>query len=417
MLTKNAFCFKVKAIYVAKGRSLAAATAYESRTAISDESTGKEYKYRAKEDLVFADIILPAGSPAWMSEHQSLVNGMLAAEKRKDAMTGMGFILSIPREIPKSEWQKFAAGFVREEMTSQGFAAMVAGHNPKASDNGEQPHFHVICSMRAVDPSSPTGFAAAKSTYMHRTNKILEGRKRFAEYTNRVLAEKGSVVRVSHLSLKKQKALEIERSQDMTLSAHEREIARARSILLNRPPEKACGYKIKENLNRERGRKPRPVDRQTLDNRKAVKEFERAINRAAFLGQGKPAPIAGVPPEEKSILDSEYNMSGLIRTFTKGVKSGARIAEGVETIMSEVVGSTPAPEAKKRPLPKLRSFRGIPGLRGLEEEEGRKRRKRMTSSEKTAQKYAIQTRKENAAKSETRQSDKTSARNPTKGQT
>jgi hypothetical protein len=193
-----------------EGRSAVAAAAYRSASLLHDERTGQDFDYR-KKHAVAAFIVAPAGAPAWASDRQEVWNRAERAERRRDAKVAREWEISIPRDIPRDQWESFARAVVAPYVAA-GAIADVAIHCPRAADGEAQPHIHVMLTLRETDPTTESGFAVTRNSElesMHavgsrkagdRGDAIKVERERIAEIMNRYLAEAGSPRRVSHLS-------------------------------------------------------------------------------------------------------------------------------------------------------------------------------------------------------------------------
>lgn len=194
-----------------EGRSAVAAAAYRSASKLHDERTGQGFDYRQKHK-VSAFIVAPENAPAWAYNRQELWNRSEAADKRRDAQIAREWEISIPRDIPKDQWESFARE-VAAPFVATGAIVDIAIHCPRAADGDIQPHIHMMVTPRAIDESTPSGFSKKKNAAlesMHasggrygggeRGDKLKEQRERIAEIMNRYLAEADSERRVSHLS-------------------------------------------------------------------------------------------------------------------------------------------------------------------------------------------------------------------------
>ncbi|WP_165816044.1 MobA/MobL family protein [Kumtagia ephedrae] len=194
-----------------EGRSAVAAAAYRSASLLHDERTGQDFDYRAKHKVA-AFIIAPENSPAWAHDRQELWNRSEAADRRKDAQIAREWEISIPRDIPRDQWESFARE-VAAPFVAAGAIVDVAIHCPRAADGGEQPHIHMMVTLRAIDESTPSGFSKKKNAAlesMHasggrygggeRGGRLKEQRERIAAVMNRYLEAAGSERRASHLS-------------------------------------------------------------------------------------------------------------------------------------------------------------------------------------------------------------------------
>lgn len=217
-------------------RSAVAAAAYRSGERLYDDSQGKWFVFD-KPDVVHTEIMAPGvGAPAWIFNRQILWNVVERCEKRHDAQLAREIELTLPRELSDAERIDLVRGFVREQFVSRGMVADIAIHMPDAADGLEQPHAHVMLTLRPLDASTPTGFSATKERDWNESEKIArlvaEARKRFndsgspedkealeaaeaqrnvniwrrewASYANRALADAGSAARIDHRTLEAQ---------------------------------------------------------------------------------------------------------------------------------------------------------------------------------------------------------------------
>lgn len=217
-------------------RSAVAAAAYRSGQRLYDDSQGKWFSFD-KPDVVHTEILAPnADAPAWIFDRQILWNMVEKSEKRADAQLCREIELTLPRELTPDQRIGLVREFVSERFVSKGMVADFAVHNPDAADGREQPHAHVLLTLRRLDPTTPTGFSATKERDWNETEEIArlvaEARKRFndtelpgdkealdaaealrnvnvwrrewAEHANRALAEAGSEARIDHRTLEAQ---------------------------------------------------------------------------------------------------------------------------------------------------------------------------------------------------------------------
>lgn len=164
-------------------RSAIAAAAYRSGDRLYDDSQGKWFVFE-KPDVVHTEILTPSmDAPAWLSDRQTLWNVVERCEKRHDAQVAREIELTLPRELSDEQRIDLVREFVREQFVSQGMVADIAIHRPDAADGQEQPHAHVMLTLRRLDSTTLTGFAATKERDWNESEKIArlvaEARKRF----------------------------------------------------------------------------------------------------------------------------------------------------------------------------------------------------------------------------------------------
>jgi ATP-dependent exoDNAse (exonuclease V) alpha subunit len=217
-------------------RSAVAAAAYRSGQRLYDDSQGKWFSFD-KPDVVHSEILAPGtDAPAWVFDRQILWNVVEKAEKRADAQLCREIEITLPRQLTPDQRIDLVRKYVAEQFVSKGMLADFSVHVPDAADGKEQPHAHVLLTLRRLDPTTPTGFAATKERDWNEPENIArlvaEARKRFnntelpedkealdaaealrnvnvwrrewAAYANRALADAGSTARIDHRTLEAQ---------------------------------------------------------------------------------------------------------------------------------------------------------------------------------------------------------------------
>jgi hypothetical protein len=144
-------------------RSAVAAAAYRSGEKLYDSSQGKWFWFD-KPDVIHKEILAPESpsTASWVFDRQTLWNMVERAETRVDAQLAREVEITLPRELTKEQQIELVRSFVMDEFVSKGMVADIGIHRPDASDGNEQPHAHVLLTMRRLDPSSETGFSAKK---------------------------------------------------------------------------------------------------------------------------------------------------------------------------------------------------------------------------------------------------------------
>ncbi|BDA84551.1 hypothetical protein Sa4125_20930 [Aureimonas sp. SA4125] len=153
---------RASVIQRSRGKSSVAAAAYRAAARLTDARTGQVWDYSRKKSVTDSYVMAPAGSAAWVYDREALWSRVELAERRKDAQTARELQIAIPRDLPRSAWGAFIAD-VGAPYLAAGAVLDVALHEPRAADRGEQPHVHILITVRALDPSSPTGFAPTRN--------------------------------------------------------------------------------------------------------------------------------------------------------------------------------------------------------------------------------------------------------------
>jgi ATP-dependent exoDNAse (exonuclease V) alpha subunit len=146
------FSWSMQIIKRSVGRSSVAAAAYRAGERLHDERRGVTYDYCKRSGVERCEILLPKDAPAWCAglTREALWNRVEAHEKRKDAQTARELRIMIPREVPAQARVELIRNYVQTSFVAKGMIADVAWHNKIASDGREQPHAHVMLTMRPL---------------------------------------------------------------------------------------------------------------------------------------------------------------------------------------------------------------------------------------------------------------------------
>ena len=211
-----------------KGHSVIAKAAYNARNKLQDEYYGKTHDYSKKEDLVFSKIFLPEHIPKEFSNREYLWNSVEKIEKSKNSQLARNLLFTLPRELNEQDRIKLISEFIEENFTSKGMIADCNIHNPMASDHEEQPHAHILLTLREIDEKGnwkpkcrkeyildENGEKVKLKNGNYKTRKIdtvdwneqdkaEEWRKAWADITNKYLEENSIHDKVDHRSYQRQ---------------------------------------------------------------------------------------------------------------------------------------------------------------------------------------------------------------------
>lgn len=136
--------------------SAVAAAAYVARTKTWDRRYTKAQDYSRKTDLVWSGILADANAPSWVYDRQKLWTAVEEREdlspKRLTAQLFRGTVIALPRELTPEQRVKLVTAYIQDHYAAHGMIADINIHNPKAKDGGEQPHAHVMLTMREIGP-------------------------------------------------------------------------------------------------------------------------------------------------------------------------------------------------------------------------------------------------------------------------
>jgi Ti-type conjugative transfer relaxase TraA len=262
------------------GRSAIASAASGGGERLHDDKLDRDHDYTEKAGVVYREIMLPEGAPPSWADRGTLWNEVEAAEKRKDAQLARDIEISLPRELGKAEAIRLAQDFVRGQFVDRGMVADLNVHWTQARDGGEQPHAHVMLTMREVVPGrdghEEEGAFGKKVVAWNDRALLGEWRERWAELANARLLELGHDIRIDHRSYVDQ-GIDLEpqhkigpagvrredRKQDAERVAEHRDIARRNGDKLRDEPEIALRALTQQHSTFTRQELARFVDRHT----------------------------------------------------------------------------------------------------------------------------------------------------------
>ncbi|HEY0329891.1 MAG TPA: MobQ family relaxase [Rhodopseudomonas sp.] len=178
----------VKNISRRDGRSAVAAAAYRAGETLPNDAEEKDSAFGGKRDVVFTEIRLPPGAPAWMSDRAKLWNAVEAAEKRKDARLAKEIEFALPVELPRRAWEEVARSMADVYVT-RGHVVDIAIHDDGTLRN---PHVHLMLTTRAVGAD---GFKL-KMREADGLAFVTEARQAWAVIANDALGKAGAGVEI-----------------------------------------------------------------------------------------------------------------------------------------------------------------------------------------------------------------------------
>lgn len=226
---------RAKVIQRSGGQSAVKSASYRHGERLYDDRLGRAFHYK-KPDVVHSAILAPEGAPDWVFVRYELWNRAEGAETRSNAQVAREIEISLPRELSPEQRVDLVHRFIQDHFVSRGMVADIAIHVPIGADGAEQPHAHVMLSMRRLDDATPTGFAKTKARdwnedpvvdealreakdafrqnetpelaerieQLDRQRNINQWRAAWAEYANQALADAGSQATIDHRTLEAQ---------------------------------------------------------------------------------------------------------------------------------------------------------------------------------------------------------------------
>ena len=164
------------------GQSAVAAAAYRAGEKLHSEYYGEDSDYTRKGGVICSEILLPSHAPPEYADRETLWNAVEKAERSKKAQLAYSFDIALQNEFSMQENIDLARQFLLDNFVSRGMVADFAVHSPDKEDGGiSNPHFHVMCPIRPIEPDGRWG-------NKQRREYVLD------EHGERVLDEAGNYV-------------------------------------------------------------------------------------------------------------------------------------------------------------------------------------------------------------------------------
>lgn len=206
------YSFNASLISRGKGQSIVAADAYICGEKLRDKYEGKIHDRSYRNDVVYKELLLPAGAPNDFRNRQTFMDALNTAERRHDAQMARNLKLALPNELSLDTQIRIAREFLEEHFVSHGYCVDMAIHAgkidstrkpsslPSLGSLQDNPHLHALIPLRKVDEQ---GFQRTKlaSRMRDRLKQLNEWRKCWADLLNREFERQYLDIRVSQESL------------------------------------------------------------------------------------------------------------------------------------------------------------------------------------------------------------------------
>ena len=208
--------FHVGQIKRSAGRSAVECAAYRAGEKLYSEYYGQISDYTRKGGVIHSEILLPPHAPSEYADRQTLWNAVEEVERNKNAQLAYSFDIALQNEFSTDENITIARQFLLENFVSRGMIADFAVHQPDKDGGIANPHFHVLCPIRPLNPDGTWGakqrrvyredgkFDAVPTTDWGRPETLEEWREAWAALCNAKFEENGLTCRINHRSYERQ---------------------------------------------------------------------------------------------------------------------------------------------------------------------------------------------------------------------
>jgi len=160
------------------GQSVVTSAAYRAGEKLYSEYYGEVSDYTHKGGVVCTDILLPPQAPNQYQDRATLWNAVEKAEHGKKAQLAYSFDIALQNEFSLRKTSLLQGNLFRSSLWA-GMIADFAIHQPDKEDGGiPNPHFHVLCPIRPIEPDGKWGCKQRR-------------RYRLDEDGNRIMGEDG----------------------------------------------------------------------------------------------------------------------------------------------------------------------------------------------------------------------------------
>jgi hypothetical protein len=209
------YFLEMKTFSRSQGSSAPSLAAYRSGERIRDELRRHTYDHTHRQDVMYKEILLPAGfagtDMSWATDRSNLWNAAEIAEKRKNSRVAREYLIAVPGELTHPQRVNVVRGFAQDLAERYGFAVDVALHAPR-NFQGSDPrnfHAHLLATTREV---SREGLGRKTTFDLSDENRrelglgpgvreLFYARQRWAEVANMALESAHVDARIDHRSL------------------------------------------------------------------------------------------------------------------------------------------------------------------------------------------------------------------------
>lgn len=129
-------------------QSAVAAAAYQSGEKLFCDYDQEIKDPTRKDRVIYKEIMLPDNAPREYADRATLWNAVEAEEKNWNSQLARRMKITLPRELSDEDNLRLARQYVQEQFISKGMIADLCVHDREENDN---PHFHVLLTMRPMD--------------------------------------------------------------------------------------------------------------------------------------------------------------------------------------------------------------------------------------------------------------------------
>ena len=208
--------FHVGQVKRSAGQSAIESAAYRAGEKLYSEYYGQVSDYTRKGGVMHTEILLPPHATREYANRQTLWNAVEDAERNKNAQLAYSFDIALQNEFSTEENIALARQLLLDNFVTRGMIEDFAVHQPDKKDGIHNPHFHVLCPIRPLNPDGTWGakqrrvyredgkFDAVPTTDWGKPETLEAWREAWSALCNAKFEENGLPCRIDHRSYERQ---------------------------------------------------------------------------------------------------------------------------------------------------------------------------------------------------------------------
>ena len=141
--------FSVSIVKRSQQKSAVAGAAYQSGTNLFCDYQQTWKRYKRKEGVLHAEVLLPVNAPAAYKDRSILWNAVEKAEIAWNAQLARRIIMALPVEVPEEQYPEMVRAYCQKYFVDKGMCCDFAIH-----DDGKEPrnpHVHILLTLRSIN--------------------------------------------------------------------------------------------------------------------------------------------------------------------------------------------------------------------------------------------------------------------------
>ena len=134
-----------------------AAAAYRAGESLFSDYYCEQADYTKKKGVVYKEILLPSHVSRQYADRETLWNTVEKTEEHPKAQLAYSYDIALQNELTLEENIDLAKRFLQEQFVSRGMICDFAVHMPDPKGGIPNPHFHVLCPIRPINPDGSWG--------------------------------------------------------------------------------------------------------------------------------------------------------------------------------------------------------------------------------------------------------------------